>query len=470
MKLSILLSIAAVAVSTHAHSQTNSSGPGGWPSNPPVGIGTQLSGGPVNALHVHYTPAQTIPAIFRLSEGTNTSSSAFGVLGLMPIGTTTYSTLSKGQDLILHENEGDLILTNYWAHTGGGAIRMATTPDTTLLPIPGVGVPSAHTDLERMTILSNGNIGIAMPPDATTGLCIPRDQIEIGGGIAAYPGNPYPTPGLTIYGGNRFENLLSPLGGNLPGDWRYISFNHYVDHTDPGPRRSHRMQPVGSSQIGFADADGGMLDFTTMPFDNAMTLDSAMRDFGGGMSMHMTSNGGLFVWCDETKNGGIQYHHLMDLFRPGVTPWPVSRNTNGLFVHHTPVLITSDSTSTPSIDFTRLANLHPNIGDGDTWYLAVNGPALFKEVFVNSNDWPDYVFQPQYELRTIDEFGAYIRLNHHLPNVPAAKDMNGARSLGKTQEALTKQVEEMALYIVQLNTAVEELRKEVARLKSEKGE
>ncbi|HWF44824.1 MAG TPA: hypothetical protein VG537_09295, partial [Candidatus Kapabacteria bacterium] len=55
------------------------------PNNPPVGIGTQLSGGTLNALHIHYDPSKTtLPAILRLSEGDSTGSSAFGVLGLMP--------------------------------------------------------------------------------------------------------------------------------------------------------------------------------------------------------------------------------------------------------------------------------------------------------------------------------------------------------------------------------------------------
>jgi hypothetical protein len=191
-----------------------------------------------------------------------------------------------------------------------------------------------------------------------------------------------------------------------------------------------------------------------------------MQDFSGSMSMSLTGEGGMFVWSDESRTGGLVYHHLVDLFRPGVMPPPLSRNTNGLFIHHTPVLITSDSSTTPSIDFTHLANVHPDLGDGDTWDLAVNGPALFKEVFVNTNDWPDYVFLPEYKLRSIDEMEAYIKLNGHLPELSPASEMNGARSLGQTQQQLTKQVEEMSLYIVELNKEMKELKQEVRDLKA----
>jgi hypothetical protein len=461
----LLLTFGALA----SYAQISNSMP--WPGNPSVGIGTQLStpAGPQNALHIHHDSGVSVTkqAIIRLSEGSGTTVQTFGILGLLPRNTTTWSSLSQNFDLIMHEHQsGDLILTNWSHNNSGGAIRLATTGDTTKRPS---SLAAAH-DLERITILGNGNVGIDLPPDLLTGLGVPVDQLQIGGGQIASPGNTYPIPGLTIYGGNRFEGMPKPAPdtGFYRNDWRYISFNHFMDHSDATLNRSHRLQPMGSSQIGFAELDGGMLDIMCSPFDSVMSHDSAMQNFDGGVSLHLTGSGGLFFWSDERKHGGIQYHHLLDVFRPGVTPWPLTRNNNGLLIHHTPVLITSDSTSTPSIDFTHLSNVHPNIGDGDTWDLAVNGPALFKEAWVNTNDWPDYVFLPEYELRSIDEFEAYIRLNHHLPSISSASDMIGARPLGKTQEELTKQVEEMALYIVQMNKEIEQLAQEVKALKGGK--
>ena len=44
--------------------------------------------------------------MIRLSEGDSTNMQYYGLLGLMPLGTTTYSSLSTGDDLILHENQG----------------------------------------------------------------------------------------------------------------------------------------------------------------------------------------------------------------------------------------------------------------------------------------------------------------------------------------------------------------------------
>src|SRR5947209_20434108 len=105
-----------------AFAQTNTTP---WPPNPPVGIGTVGSGAPLNALHIHHNPTNsaTWPAILRLSDGDTTNSTTFGILGLMDAANTGYCSLSRGNDLILHENQGgDLLLTNF-TDWGGGAIR-----------------------------------------------------------------------------------------------------------------------------------------------------------------------------------------------------------------------------------------------------------------------------------------------------------------------------------------------------------
>src|SRR5262249_6114615 len=185
------------------------------PTSGNAGIGTQLSGGTTCALQIHYDTSiahPTQPAYLRLSNGTSTTSDVFGFLGLMPIAaTTTYSSLSRGQDLVLHQNRlGDVIVTNWWpaqplSHATGGSIRFATAGDTTK-----IGDTSAFFshDYERLTILgSTGNIGIALQPDPVTGLVVPMDQLQIGGGMApigidSSDGKNRPLPGLTLSGGS----------------------------------------------------------------------------------------------------------------------------------------------------------------------------------------------------------------------------------------------------------------------------
>jgi hypothetical protein len=56
--------------------------------------------------------------------------------------------------------------------------------------------------------------------------------------------------------------------------------------------------------------------------------------------------------------------------------------------------------------------------------LAVKGTVHTEEVKVDLNvPAPDYVFEKNYNLRTLAEIETYINQNKHLPEVPAAKEM-----------------------------------------------
>ncbi|HWF43185.1 MAG TPA: hypothetical protein VG537_00950 [Candidatus Kapabacteria bacterium] len=450
--------------SSAAIAQTTNTYP--WPVSGPIGLGTALSSPSTvqNALQIHYdTLHDSWPAILRLSEGSGTNSPIFGALALMPWPVTgflnaNYSNLAKTNDLVLHQNDGDLILADF--QDQGAAIRFSTSPDpSTLL---GLSPAPPANDLERMEILGNGNVGIDLPPDATTMLGKPLDQVQIGGGVTSYPGNSCPTPGLTIYGGNRFENMMRAGHGGLePSDRRYISFNHYIDHTDSSSARFHRFQPLSSSEIDFSSDNGGLLSFNTEPYDVTRGLNSFARK----MVLELSGTYGMGMWVWDSA-ATVQKHTLWEVNPPGIKLGSITRNTNGIFVHHTPVLITSDTASYPSIDFENL-RVHPNIGDDTTWDLVVNGPALFKEAYVNLYDWPDTVFMPSYKAMSIDDFGNYVMKEHHLPDLPSAKEMGAGLPLGKTEANLTKQVEEMALYIVQLSKQNDALTNDVKELKSE---
>ena len=84
--------------------------------------------------------------------------------------------------------------------------------------------------------------------------------------------------------------------------------------------------------------------------------------------------------------------------------------------------------------------------------LSVDGDVI-AESFVtqNSTSWPDYVFEDNYPLLPISDLEKAIKKNKHLPNVPSATDIekNGI-NLGPMTSALLEKVEELTLYIIQL--------------------
>ncbi len=64
---------------------------------------------------------------------------------------------------------------------------------------------------------------------------------------------------------------------------------------------------------------------------------------------------------------------------------------------------------------------------------------------------PDYVFASDYALMTFQELRDFISVNKHLPNVPSAKEyeIEGV-DLGEMNRVLLEKVEELTLYILQL--------------------
>lgn len=103
--------------------------------------------------------------------------------------------------------------------------------------------------------------------------------------------------------------------------------------------------------------------------------------------------------------------------------------------------------------------------------LAVEGKIGAREVQVTlSNPFPDYVFASNYKLRSLTSLENFINKNKHLPGIPSAAEVekNGGVELGKLNTKLLEKVEELTLYVIELNKKVERLEKENAALKKAK--
>lgn len=91
--------------------------------------------------------------------------------------------------------------------------------------------------------------------------------------------------------------------------------------------------------------------------------------------------------------------------------------------------------------------------------LDVKGTIRATEVKIESIDnFPDYVFSENYSLRPLSEVNNFIRENGHLPEIPSAQEVkeNGI-SLVEMNKILLKKVEELTLYVIELNRKYEEL-------------
>lgn len=73
---------------------------------------------------------------------------------------------------------------------------------------------------------------------------------------------------------------------------------------------------------------------------------------------------------------------------------------------------------------------------------------------------PDYVFQPQYRLRTLTEVEDYIKANSHLPNIPSAKEVEAnGQDVGDIQLKLLEKIEELTLYAIGQENKIQQFSK-----------
>lgn len=129
--------------------------------------------------------------------------------------------------------------------------------------------------------------------------------------------------------------------------------------------------------------------------------------------------------------------------------------------------IENSSSSTPLVygDFSEdLLTVNGRMGIGTTnvdttLALKVNGTIKAKEVLISLSGFPDYVFSPDYNLRSLGEVETYIKTNSHLPDIPSeAEVIEHGISLGEMDAKLLQKIEELTLYMLEINKEVKELK------------
>ena len=98
--------------------------------------------------------------------------------------------------------------------------------------------------------------------------------------------------------------------------------------------------------------------------------------------------------------------------------------------------------------------------------LAVNGKIRAKEVKVES-DWADFVFEDDYKLRSLSELETFIQKNKHLPEIPTEGEVKkDGISVGEMNAKLLQKIEELSLYLIEMNKLLEKQNEEINQLKS----
>lgn len=98
----------------------------------------------------------------------------------------------------------------------------------------------------------------------------------------------------------------------------------------------------------------------------------------------------------------------------------------------------------------------------------VKGGILAEEVKVMlQSNWPDYVFKPDYQLPSLPQVESFIQNNGHLPGMPNAQSVKtDGINLGEMNAVLLKKIEELTLYMIDLQKNNEQISSEIENLKT----
>ncbi|MEO0473327.1 MAG: hypothetical protein AAF206_27190 [Bacteroidota bacterium] len=104
-----------------------------------------------------------------------------------------------------------------------------------------------------------------------------------------------------------------------------------------------------------------------------------------------------------------------------------------------------------------LAYQLPNVDD---YKLYVGGGIRTEKVKVDlSFNWPDYVFEEDYELKELAELELEINTLGHLPGLPSAKKIETeGLELSEITVLQQEKIEELYLYVIELSRQLEELK------------
>lgn len=184
---------------------------------------------------------------------------------------------------------------------------------------------------------------------------------------------------------------------------------------------------------------------------NGLIMVSGMNSAGGPM----------IVFSDNIAAGAFPNGRWGIEYEPNAKglnfwqPWnPINGGGGNYFL-----LLKDDGKIGMGLDPSATPNLFPA-----GYRLYVKDGILTEKVKVavtSYSNWSDYVFANEYKLRSLDEVESFIKTNRHLPGVSSAEQMvKEGNDLGATDAKLLEKIEELTLYIIQLN-------KKIARLEAE---
>jgi hypothetical protein len=304
----------------------------------------------------------------------------------------------------------------------------------------------------KMTVLDNGNVGI--------GTISPVSKLDVRGDLYLNSGNDdnhvyWADHNMTMgtRPGDYAHNVFSLKPGGASQGKLFSVFSMYNANSSTSFESKIQLHTDGPSFL-----NGGNVGIGTISPVSKL-------DVRGDLYLNSGNDDNHVYWADHNMTMGTRpgdYAHNVFSLKPG------GASQGKLFS------VFSMYNANSSTSFESKIQLHTdgpsflnggNVGIGSTnpdSKLTVKGKIHAEEVKIDLAVPADYVFEkyylgksslkPDYTLLTLSEVEKFTKENHHLPNVPSAKEIkkNGLL-LGEMSNVLLQKIEELTLYVIEQN-------------------
>lgn len=299
--------------------------------------------------------------------------------------------------------------------------------------------------------------GITMGMGSTYPTLFISPGTQLGTGKVAIGNTYFPQAKLHIIADENEDAgiFLQPTGKN--GEVSYINMtdnNHQI-----------LVKEDGSMHVTAFSDDLNLSGTNANLSGNAFTL-----GYSGNRKFYATTQGNPAIYSNayRTSNGcfrytqgpsyAIEFNNNTLLFRTAVYQQPLeprgteitnwrdalSMKTNGAITLNGKVGINTENTT-------------------NGFALAVDGGIISTEVYVmRVENWPDYVFNKDYELMSLSDLKLFIETHHHLPNLPSEEEIQeNGYEISEMQSLLLQKIEELTLHILQQEERISQLENEL---------
>ena len=312
-------------------------------------------------------------------------------------------------------------------------------------------------------------------------------------------GIPIPLHKLHVSDGDLFVNSQTGsirFGAVAGNEWQLATTAagadlRFITTADGGVTRipRHYFSQNGNVGIGGFSGPGipqGRLDVIGAG-TNSSTNTLCLRNSLGDTLFRMRDDGRMGIGYN-----GTTYGRTMNLGGTGINLYTASEVAFGgaIFPTDTSLILWSNSNANNYVvlqpswgntgigTYTPNAKLHLNgamlIGTNSSriatgYSLSVNGKIMCTEITaLPVGSWPDYVFNKKYKLLPLEKLERYIKKEQHLPNIPAAKEIEASGiSLGSMTTKMVEKIEELTLYVIELNKKNIELTEKLQKIEQQ---